>query len=33
LLKVAPSHHFELGSGVRAVQEAYAEQVAEMATV
>lgn len=29
LLQVAPSHRFELGSGVRAVQETYAEQFAE----
>ena len=33
LLKVAPSHRFHLGAGVRAVQEAYAEQFAEAATV
>ncbi len=33
LLKVAPSHRFELGAGLRAVQEVYAEQFAEVATV
>ena len=33
LLKVAPSHKFELGAGVRAVQEAFAGQYAEAATV
>jgi aspartate aminotransferase-like enzyme len=33
LLKVAPSHRFELGAGVRAVQELYAEQFAEAAKV
>ncbi len=32
LLKTAPSHRFELGTGVRAVQEVYAEQFAEVAT-
>src|SRR5271166_6530559 len=29
LLQVAPSHRFELGAGVRAVQETYAEEFAE----
>jgi aspartate aminotransferase-like enzyme len=29
LLKVAPSHNFELGAGVRAVQEVFAGQFAE----
>ena len=33
LLKVAPSHKFELGAGVRAVQEVFAGQYAEAATV
>jgi aspartate aminotransferase-like enzyme len=33
LLKVAPSHKFELGVGVRAVQEVLAGQFAEAATV
>ena len=33
LLKVAPSHHFELGAGVRAVQEVFAGQFAEVAKV
>jgi len=33
LLKVAPSHKFELGAGVRAVQEVFAGQFAEAATV
>jgi aspartate aminotransferase-like enzyme len=33
LLKVAPSHNFELGAGVRAVQEVFAGQVAEVAKV
>ena len=33
LLKVAPSHHIELGAGVRAVQEVFAGQFAEAATV
>ena len=33
LLKVAPSHKFELGAGVRAVQEVLAGQFAEAATV
>ena len=28
LLQVAPSHRFELGAGVKAVQETYAEQFA-----
>ena len=30
LLEVAPSHRFELGAGLRAVQETYAEQFAAM---
>jgi hypothetical protein len=29
LLQVAPSHRFELGAGLRAVQEVYAEQFAD----
>ena len=33
LVKVAPSHNFELGAGVRAVQEAFAGQFAEAASV
>ncbi len=33
LLKVAPSHKFELGAGVRAVQEVFAGQFAEAASV
>jgi hypothetical protein len=33
LLKVAPAHHFELGAGLRAVQEVYAEQFVAAATV
>jgi aspartate aminotransferase-like enzyme len=33
LLKVAPSHNFELGAGVRAVQEVFAGQLAEVAKV
>jgi aspartate aminotransferase-like enzyme len=33
LLKVAPSHSFELGAGVRAVQEVFAGQFAEAAKV
>jgi aspartate aminotransferase-like enzyme len=33
LAKVAPSHNFELGAGVRAVQEAFAGQFAEAAKV
>ena len=33
LVKVAPSHHIELGAGVRAVQEVFAGQFAEAATV
>jgi aspartate aminotransferase-like enzyme len=33
LLKVAPSHHIELGAGVRAVQEVLAGQLAEVASV
>ena len=33
LLKVAPSHNFELGAGVRAVQEVFAGQFAEVAKV
>ncbi len=33
LVKVAPSHNFELGAGVRAVQEAFAGQFAEAAKV
>ena len=33
LLKVAPSHTFEIGVGVRAVQEAFAEQFAEAVRV
>ena len=33
LLKVAPSYKFELGAGVRAVQEVFARQYAEAATV
>jgi aspartate aminotransferase-like enzyme len=33
LLKVAPAHRFELGAGLRAVQEVYAEQFAAAATV
>jgi aspartate aminotransferase-like enzyme len=33
LLKVAPGHHFELGAGVRAVQQVLAEQFAEAAKV
>ena len=33
LLKVAPSHVIELGAGVRAVQEVFAGQFAEAATV
>jgi len=33
LLKVAPSHNFELGAGVRAVQEVFAGQFAEAAKV
>ncbi len=33
LLKVAPSHKFELGAGVRAVQEVFAGQFVEAATV
>lgn len=33
LAKVAPSHHIELGAGVRAVQEAFAGQFAEVAKV
>jgi aspartate aminotransferase-like enzyme len=33
LQKVAPSHNFELGAGVRAVQEAFAGQFAEAAKV
>jgi aspartate aminotransferase-like enzyme len=33
LVKVAPAHHFELGAGVRAVQEAFAGQFAEAAKV
>jgi len=33
LLKVAPSHHFEVGAGVRAVQETFAEQFAEAVRV
>jgi len=33
LLKVAPSYNFELGSGVRAVQEVFAEQFAEAVRV
>jgi aspartate aminotransferase-like enzyme len=33
LVKVAPSHKFELGAGVRAVQEAFAGQFAEVASV
>jgi aspartate aminotransferase-like enzyme len=30
LLQVAPSHRFELGAGLRAVQETYAEQFADV---
>jgi aspartate aminotransferase-like enzyme len=33
LLKVAPAHRFEIGAGVRAVQETFAEQFAEAARV
>jgi hypothetical protein len=33
LAKVAPSHNFQLGAGVRAVQEAFAGQFAEAAKV
>jgi hypothetical protein len=33
LLKVAPSHHIELGAGVRAAQEVFAGQFAEVASV
>jgi aspartate aminotransferase-like enzyme len=33
LLKVAPNHKFELGAGVRAVQEVFAGQFAEVASV
>jgi len=33
LLKVAPNHHFEIGAGVRAVQEVFAGQFAEVAKV
>ena len=33
LAKVAPSHNFELGAGVRAVQETFAEQYAEAVRV
>ena len=33
LLKVAPSHNFEIGAGVRAVQETFAEQFAEAVKV
>lgn len=33
LLRVAPSHNFELGAGVRAVQETFAGQFAEAAKV
>lgn len=33
LLKVAPSHNFQLGAGVRAVQEVFAGQFAEVAKV
>jgi len=33
LVKVAPSHHIELGAGVRAVQEVFAGQFAEVASV
>jgi aspartate aminotransferase-like enzyme len=33
LVKVAPSHKFELGAGVRAVQEVFAGQFAEAASV
>jgi len=33
LAKVASSHNFELGAGVRAVQEAFAGQFAEAAKV
>jgi aspartate aminotransferase-like enzyme len=33
LLKVAPNHKFEIGAGVRAVQETFAGQFAEVASV
>lgn len=33
LLKVAPGHKFEMGAGVRAVQEVFAGQFAEVASV